>query len=216
MSEFAVVGLGRFGMSVARHLARQGASVMAIDVDAELVEDVVAEVDVAIQADCTDERTLEELRLETMGCVVVAIGADSIEASILTTALMKQIGVPRIVSRAMTELHARILRSVGADEVVNPEEEMGKRLALRLAEPSILEQVELGENQLAEVEAPEKFVGKSLIELDIRNKYSVSVMAIQRGDGVIANPRPTEEIETGDVLVVVGAVDCIRRVAALA
>ena len=189
---------------------------MAIDVNEELVDNAAIEVDVAIQADCTDERTLEELRLDTMGCVVVAIGADSIEASILTTALMKQIGVPRIVSRAMTELHARILRNVGADEVVNPEEEMGKRLALRLAEPSILEQVELGESQLAEVEAPEKFVGKSLIELDIRNKYSVSVMAIQRGDRVIANPRPTEMIVTGDVLVVVGAVDCIRRVAALA
>lgn len=216
MSEFAVIGLGRFGMSVARHLSRQGASVLAIDVDEELVENVSGEVDVAIQADCTDERTLEELRLDTLGCVVIAIGADSLEASILTTALMKQIGVPRIVSRAMTELHARILRSVGADEVVNPEEEMGRRLALRLAEPSILEQVELGENQLAEVESPEKFVGKNLVELDIRNKYSISVMAIQRGDKIIANPRPSEVIQSGDVLVVVGAVDCIRRVAALA
>lgn len=216
MSEFAVVGLGRFGMSVARYLSRQGSSVLAIDLDEDLVEDISAEVDVAIQADCTDEKTLEELRLDTMGCVVVAIGADSLEASILTTALMKQIGVPRIVSRAMTDLHARILRSVGADEVVNPEEEMGRRLALRLSEPSILEQVELGESQLAEVEAPERFVGKTLRELDIRNKYSISVMAIQRGEKVIANPRPTDAISSGDILVVVGAVDCIRRVAALA
>lgn len=216
MSEFAVVGLGQFGMSVARHLARQGASVLAVDLNQELVDNAATEVDVAIRADATDERTLEELQLETMGCVVVAIGAHSIEASILTTALMKQVGVPRIVSRAISDLHARILRTIGADEVVNPEEQMGKRLALRLAEPSIIEQVELGDSQLAEVEAPEAFVGKTLIELDIRNKYGVSVMAIQRGETVMASPRAIEKILSGDILVVVGSVDSVRRIAALA
>ncbi len=216
MSEFAVVGLGQFGMSVARHLARQGASVLAVDLNQELVDNAATEVDVAIRADATDERTLEELQLETMGCVVVAIGAHSIEASILTTALMKQVGVPRIVSRAISDLHARILRTIGADEVVNPEEQMGKRLALRLAEPSIIEQVELGDSQLAEVEAPESFVGKTLIELDIRNKYGVSVMAIQRGETVMASPRAIEKILSGDILVVVGSVDSVRRIAALA
>ena len=216
MSEFAVVGLGQFGMSVARHLARQGASVLAVDLNQELVDNAATEVDVAIRADATDERTLEELQLETMGCVVVAIGAHSIEASILTTALLKQVGVPRIVSRAISDLHARILRTIGADEVVNPEEQMGKRLALRLAEPSIIEQVELGDSQLAEVEAPEAFVGKTLIELDIRNKYGVSVMAIQRGETVMASPRAIEKILSGDILVVVGSVDSVRRIAALA
>ena len=216
MSEFAVIGLGQFGMSVARHLGRQGASVLAIDMDQDLVDDAAPEVDLALRADATDERTLEELQLNTMSCVVVAIGAHSIEASVLTTALMKQIGVPRIVARAMSDLHARVLRAIGADEVVNPEEEMGRRLANRLVEPSILEQVELGESQLAEVEAPEAFVGKNLIEADIRNRYAVSVMAIQRGEHVIANPRPTEVIQSGDILVVVGSVESIRRVAALA
>jgi trk system potassium uptake protein len=216
MSEFAVIGLGQFGMSVARHLARQGASVLAIDMDPDLVDDAAPEVDLALQADATDERTLEELQLNTMSCVVVAIGAHSIEASVLTTALMKQVGVPRIVARAMGDLHARVLRAIGADEVVNPEEEMGRRLASRLVEPSILEQVDLGGSQLAEVEAPESFVGKDLIEADIRNRYSISVMAIQRGEQVIANPRPSEVIKTGDILVVVGSVESIRRVASLA
>ncbi len=216
MSEFAVIGLGRFGISVARHLGRQGASVLAIDMDQDLVDAAAPEVDLALRADATDERTLEELQLASMSCVVVAIGAHSIEASILTTALAKQVGVPRIVARAMGDLHARVLRAVGADEVINPEEEMGRRLAARLVEPSILEQVELGGSQLAEVEAPESFVGKDLVGSDIRNRYRVSVMAIQRGEEVIANPRPTEVIQTGDVLVVVGSLESIRRVASLA
>ncbi|RAL21244.1 potassium uptake system protein [Lujinxingia litoralis] len=216
MSQFAVVGLGQFGMSVARNLAHQGESVMAIDLDPELVENASQDVDVAIRADATDERTLQELQLDTMSCVVVAIGAHSIEASVLTTALLKQVGVPRIVARAMSDLHARVLRAIGADEVVNPEEEMGRRLAARLSQPSILEQVELGDSNLAEVEAPEVFVGKTLAELDIRNRYAVSIMAIQRGDHVIANPMGGESLKSGDVLVVVGSVNSIRNLAALA
>ncbi len=216
MSEFAVVGLGQFGRSVARNLANQGASVLAIDLNQNLVDDIAPYVDVAIRADATDERTLDELQLDTMGCVVVAIGANSIEGSVLTTALMTQVGVPRVVARAMSKLHARVLRNIGADEVVNPEEEMGRRLASHLAEPSIIEQVELGDSQLAEVESPEAFVGKSLAELDIRNKYRVSIMAIQRADHVIANPRASEILESGDVLVIVGSSESVRSVAALA
>ncbi|MBA2662466.1 MAG: TrkA family potassium uptake protein [Bradymonadaceae bacterium] len=216
MGQFAVIGLGQFGMSVARHLARQGESVMAVDLDQELVDDVAGDVDVALRADATDERTLSELELDTMACVVVAIGANSIEASVLTTALLRQLGVPRIVARAMSDLHARVLRAIGADEVINPEEEMGRRLAARLSEPSILEQLELGDSNLAEVEAPEAFTGKTLAELDIRNKYGVSVMAIQRKDQVIANPQATELIRSGDILVIVGSVASIRRIAALA
>ena len=216
MSEFAVVGLGQFGMSVARHLANQRASVLAIDLNQELVDDIAPYVDVAIRADATDRRTLDELQLETMGCVVVAIGAHSIEGSVLTTALMTQIGVPRVVARAMSELHARVLRSIGADEVVNPEEQMGRRLASRLAEPSILEELELGDSQLAGVEVPEAFVSKSLAELDMRNEYGVSAMAIQRGEKVIANPRASETLESGDILVIVGSAESVRRVAALA
>ncbi|TXD34440.1 TrkA family potassium uptake protein [Lujinxingia vulgaris] len=216
MSQFAVIGLGQFGMSVARNLAHQGESVMAIDLDAELVENASQDADVAIRADATDERTLQELQLETMSCVVVAIGAHSIEASVLTTALLKQVGVPRIVARAMSDLHARVLRAIGADEVVNPEEEMGRRLAARLSQPSILEQVELGDSNLAEVEAPEAFVGKTLADLDIRNRYAVSIMAIQRGDEVIANPMGAESLQSGDVLVVVGSVNSIRNLASLA
>lgn len=216
MSEFAVIGLGRFGLSLARHLSRQGASVLVVDTDQELVDDAASEVDVAICADATDEQTLEELRLDRLSCVVVAVGAEALEASILITALMSQKGVPRIVARAMTALHARILRAVGADEVINPEAEMGRRLALRLAQPTILEQVDLGDSQLAEVEVPESFVQRSLLELDLRNRYQVSVIAIQRQGTVIANPRATETLASGDVLIVVGALDPIRRLANLA
>lgn len=216
MSQFAVVGLGRFGMSVARHLARQGESVLAIDLDQTRVDDVAPYVDVAVRADATDRRTLRELDIDSMSCVVVAIGADSIEGSVLTTALMNQEGVPRIVTRAISELHARVLRNIGADEVVNPEEEMGRLTATRLSQPSILEEIELGDSQLAEVESPEAFVGQTLAELDVRNKYHISVMAIQRGGKVIANPRASETIQSGDVMVIVGSADSVRKIASLA
>lgn len=216
MSEFAVIGLGRFGMSLTRHLSRQGASVLAVDTDQERVDDAAPEVDVAICADATDERTLEELRLDRFSCVVIAVGAEALEASILITALVSQVGVPRIVARAATSLHARILRAVGADEVINPEGEMGRRLAIRLTQPTILEQVDLGDNDLAEVEVPESFIQNSLNELDIRNRYHVSIIAIQRQDKVIANPRGTELLRSGDILIVVGAPDDIRRLAKLA
>lgn len=216
MGQFAVIGLGQFGMSVARNLSRMGESVMAVDLDQELVDEVAIDVDVALRADATDERTLAELELETMSCVVVAFGAASLEASVLTTALLRQLGVPRVVARAVSDLHARVLRAIGADEVINPEEEMGRRLASRLSQPTILEQLDLGDSSLAEVEAPEAFSGKTLAELKMRNKYGVSVMALQRKGSVIANPLGSEMIQSGDILIVVGAVASIRRIAALA
>ena len=167
VGQFVVIGLGMFGRNVALNLARSGQAVLAIDLDQEEVDRLAPDLDSVIRADATDEEALRELRLERMSCAVVAIGAQSMEASILTTALLRQIGVPRIVARSLSELHARVLRAVGAHEVVSPEEEMGQRLARRLAEPSVLERLELGDDaQLAELAAPESFIGKSLVELD--------------------------------------------------
>lgn len=212
--EFAVIGLGQFGRAVARSLAAQDQPVLAVDQDLEIVEEFDTVVDAAVQADATDEEVIEGLRLPRMSCVIVAIGVNSMEASIMTTALLAEKEVPRIVSRAINGLHERILRAVGAHEVVNPEREMGARLARRLAQPSIVDQLDLGEAELAEVEAPEAFVGRTLADLDLRRAHGVSVMAIRRGDDVEPNPRADETIESGDILVVIGSTEHVNRLAA--
>ncbi|TVQ98688.1 MAG: TrkA family potassium uptake protein [Deltaproteobacteria bacterium] len=215
--EFAVIGLGRFGTSLALNLARQGQSVLAIDVSEDRVERLADEVDAAMTADTTQENVLDELRLGRIGTVIVAIGAESREASILTTALLRQRGTPRIVARAVSELHGRVLTAVGAHEIINPEDEMGARVAMKLAQPSLIDRLALGHNaELAEVETPEAFVGESLMSLDIRNRYHVSVVAIRRVDDVVSNPRATEKLRSGDILLVIGNHDAIRRLAARA
>lgn len=213
--EFAVIGLGQFGRAVARGLARQGQSVLAVDLNPERVEAVAHEVDAALSLDATDEDALTDLDVGRMSCVVVTFGLRAREASILATALLRQLGVPRIVARAHNDLHARVLRAVGANEVVNPETEMGERVALRLAYPGVDELVRLGDASIAEVEAPETMVGQSLAELALRDRHRVTVLAFRRHDSVIANPKAAERIESGDVLVLLGRLDAIRRLGAL-
>jgi trk system potassium uptake protein TrkA len=197
VGEFAVIGIGMFGRNVAVQLARAGHSVLAVDIDQEEVDRAAADLDAVVCADATD-------------------GAQSMEASILATALLRQLGVPRIVARSLSDLHARVLRAVGAHEVVSPEEEMGQRLARRLAEPSVLERIELGEGaELAELEVPAAWIGKSLLELDIRRKYGVTVVAVRRGRTVRATVDASLPLGEGEVVVVIGEPAGIERVAAL-
>jgi trk system potassium uptake protein TrkA len=216
VGEIVVIGIGMFGRNVASCLAAGGHAVLAVDIDQREVDRAAAELDAVVCADATDEAALRELRIERMSCAVVAIGAESMEASILATALLRQMGVPRIVARSLSELHARVLRAVGAHEVVSPEEEMGQRLARRLAEPSVLERIELGSGvELAELEVPTGWVGKSPIELDVRRQHQVTIVAIRRGDVVRSTVDPARPFDDGDVLVVIGEPDAIGRLAAL-
>jgi trk system potassium uptake protein TrkA len=215
--EFAVIGLGQFGRAVALSLVREGAAVLAIDKEQERAQMVEAEVDAVACADATDERALDELGLERMSCVVVAMGVRARETSILTTALLRQRGVPRIISRAANELHARVLLAVGAHEVINPELQMGQRLARNLAHPTILEQIALDENtNLVEVAAPEQFISKTLVEIDLRRRYGVSVIAVRRGGQVMPQTAADERLIRGDRLLIVGPPASVRRVASLA
>jgi trk system potassium uptake protein TrkA len=215
--EVLVVGLGIFGRSVALNLGRQGISVLAVDSDEHEVQAMAPELDAVICADATDEASLRELRPERLSCAVVAIGADSMESSILATALLRQLGVPRIVGRAVTELHARVLAAVGAHEVVSPETEMGQRLARRLAQPNVLDRLELADDaELAEVESPESFAGQSLSELQLRRQHQVMVVARRRGESLEAPVDPQSPLASGDILIVIGAPAAIRRLAALA
>jgi trk system potassium uptake protein TrkA len=215
MSEFAVIGMGRFGRAVARNLVREGQSVLAIDRDLRRLELVSGEVDATARADTTDEEAMTALKLDRMACVVVTIGSRATEASVLTVAILRELGVPRIVARSFNERHGRVLLSIGANEVLDPEDEIGGRLALRLVRPSILDQLRFGEIRLAEVEVPEAFVGQSLEELELRSRFDVNVLAIQRDDAVTPNPGPEAMIASGDVLVVLGSEVAITRMAGL-
>lgn len=217
IGEFAVIGLGRFGWSVATNLVRHGQSVLGIDDDPDLVQSISAEIPAAVTCDTTDETSLAQLHLERTSCVIVAIGAEHKDASILTTALLRQNGVPRIIARATNDLHGRVLLAVGAHEIVNPEKEMGDRIARRLSRPSILEQIPLGDGaDLAEIEVPEAFVGRTLVDLDVRRRYEVSVVAIRRRGVVHSYVLGMGPLEPGDVLVVIGPSPALNKLAALA
>jgi trk system potassium uptake protein TrkA len=215
VGEFVVIGLGMFGRMVATSLAREGQTVLAIDINEDEVNRMATELDAVVRADATDEEALRNLRLDRVSCAVVAIGAESMEASILATALLRQIGVPRIVARSLSDLHARVLRAVGAHEVVSPEVEMGQRLAYRLSHPNVLDRVDLGDNiELAELEVPAQYVGKTLVELDVRRRFDITVVAIHRGDKIVANPSRNEALQAGETLMVIGSSSAVARFAA--
>jgi trk system potassium uptake protein TrkA len=216
--EFLVVGLGIFGRAVVRRLDEAGVAVLAVDRDPRAVEEVAEALDVvAATVDATDEAAMRELGMQRVSCAVVALGVDSKESSILATALLSQLGVPQIVARSLGPLHARVLRAVGAHRVVSPEEEMGKRLARQLATPSVLDRLDLGdETVLAEVEVPETFVGRTLLQLDLRRRQGITVVALRRGGRVEAGVDPDLELKSGDVMVVVGSEKAVERLGALA
>lgn len=218
---FVVVGLGTFGRRVCEVLTEKGGKVIAIDQDASLVEKIKNEVTQAVLLDSTDEESLSRVPLEDCDFAVVAIG-DNIEASILSTALLKKAGVPYILSRAVTDIHGRVLKQVGADEVVNIEIDEGTRIAQQLISPEVLDRVPLSKKMsMAEVYVQRSFWGKTLQELDLRRHASVNVVAIRRTTRSVdemGNPVSNEEIifpdastdlKESDVLMVVGGDDDI-------
>jgi trk system potassium uptake protein TrkA len=214
VAEFAVIGVGRFGRAVARSLALAGQAVLAVDRDRRHLEQVADEVDSVVEADVTDERSMRSLDLGRMSCVVVTIGSRALEASLLTTAILRDLEVPRIVARSFDERHARLLLAIGAHEVLNPEDEIGRRLALSLAHPGVRGQLQLGERTLAEVEAPEAFAGHRLDDLDLLARHGVAVLAIRRGDALHPCPAAELTLESGDTLLLVGDGEALERLAA--
>lgn len=217
MRQFAVIGLGRFGFKVAEVLSSKGAQVLAIDKSLRLVEkvrDIVAE---AVQLECTDEDALRESGIESVDVAVVGIGED-VESSILTAALLKNLGIKEIIARAGTRLHAQILKEVGATRVVFPEEDMGLRVANSIFAPGVLDYVDLGADcNLAEIEAKGDFIGKSIRELHLKSKYCVNIIMIMKKikettgeDGEYTEkeikrlPTPDYVLGEKDILVVVG------------
>lgn len=210
--QFAVVGLGRFGTSVATNLTLMGYEVLAIDESAERIQEIVNCVTHAIEADATDENALKALGIRNFDIVIVAIGHD-IQASILITVILKELGVKTVVAKAQTELHGKVLVKVGADKVVYPERDMGARVAHSLVSSNVLDHIELSpDHSILEVVAPDNVVGKTLKESDLRAVYGITVMAIKRGKELLVSPSPDEPIRENDILVVIGENDNLHNI----
>ncbi|WP_020614374.1 potassium channel family protein [Sediminispirochaeta bajacaliforniensis] len=221
---FAVIGLGTFGRQVSLELSARGGKVIAVDNQPKQVEAVKDAVTQAVLVDATDEEGLSALSLEEVDVAIVAIG-DAVESGILTTAILKRSGVPYIVARAISEIHAQVLRQVGADEVINLEVDEGRRIAQRLIAPHVLDRIPISSSiSFAEVYVPRSFVNSTLVRLDLRKRFSINVIAIKRTTlsvDEVGNPLKNEEVifpdsETvlleQDVLLVVGKNEDIEAV----
>ena len=202
--QFAIIGLGRFGSSVAKYLAEMGYEVLAVDDNSQRVQDIAHAVTHAVAADSTDEEAMSSLGIRNFDVVVVAIGQD-IQSSILTTLILKDLGVPYIIVKAQNDLHGKVLNKIGADKVVFPERDMGLRVAHHLISPNILEHIELSpEYSIVEMRLPSVMFGKNLKQLDIRQKYNCNVLAVKRNEEMNITPSADESLIRDDILVIVG------------
>ncbi|MFW6287195.1 MAG: potassium channel family protein [bacterium] len=204
MKQFIVVGLGRFGSSVAKTLTENDYNVLAIDTDEERVQLIANEVTHAVEADATDEDALKTLGVRNFDVAIVSIG-DNIHANILATLILKELGVPYVVVKAQDALHGKVLSKVGADRVVYPERDMGVRIAHNLISSNVLDYIEFAPDySIVEIIATDNMEGKSLKELQFRSNYGVNVMAIKRGKELNVTPGANDKVIEGDVLIVMG------------
>ncbi|MBW3114041.1 MULTISPECIES: potassium channel family protein [Bacillaceae] len=209
--EFVVIGLGRFGGSIVRSLTDQGMEVMAIDQDEDKVNEFSSIASHAVVADSTDESVLKSLGIRNFDHVIVAIG-DDIQSSILTTLMLKEIGVKNITVKAQNDYHEKVLRKIGANQVVHPERDMGRRIAHNIISNNVLDYLELSdEHSIVEIVANENLSGNSLIDLDIRAQFGINIVAIKREKDIIVSPQADEQIRVGDILIVIGADTDINR-----
>lgn len=217
MSQFAVIGLGRFGITVAETLAQKGAEVIAIDNDEKKVEEVRSFVTNAICLDSTDEQALKAANVNNVDAVVLAIGGNK-EVSILTAAILRKIGVGRIIAKVDSVLHARILKIMGVQRTIFPEQYVGREIANLLVSQHIFTYMEVSkDHSLVEISTPPFFIGKSLKELDITNNYNVSIIAIkssiptvsENGDNIVKEetnfiPSAGDILNERDTILVIG------------
>lgn len=224
MQRIAVIGLGRFGMVVARRLSAAGVEVIAIDSDRKLIEKIKDEVDLAVRLDSTDRDALLSQELDKVDVCIVAIGED-FEAALLTAVHLLHFKGPQVICRAQTQFHAQVLEQIGVHRVVQPEREMGIHLARQLANPQLVDYIKLADGYtLVEYLAPRAFQGKSIRHLELRTRYDVNLVVIRRSNppdeetGEDAEPqqrvfvpKPDDVIADGDVLMVVGPDESLAR-----
>ncbi len=206
-----VIGLGRFGTAVATTLLNLGADVIVLDQDESKSENFRTTPAIAIAGDATNELALREAGMANCDIVIVAIGKD-VQASILITAILKEMAIPTIIAKAGDELHGKVLSKVGAHKVIFPERDMGIRVAYSLMTSNILDLLELSKDlSIAEIHPPFTVKGKTLQESRLRERYKVNVLALKRGEETFVNPEPEETIHPDDTLIVVGKVVDIQK-----
>ncbi len=204
MKSFIVIGLGRFGSEAARSLCMQGCEVLAMDIHSDLVQQLSDDVTQAVVGDARDKGVLSALDAKSFDCGLVAIG-DSLADSVLATMNLKELGVPYIICKAHDDTHAQVLKKLGADRVVIPEKENAARLAKSLASTNVLDYIELSEDYgIVEIPAPGVWQDKSLIELNVRAKLGVTILAVKRAGEITVSPSAEFRIAKGDTLVVLG------------
>lgn len=206
-----VVGLGRFGSAIAETLCLDGAQVLGIDRRMDLVEELRDRLTQAVQADSTDREVMESLGVEEFDTAFVTIGSD-IKSSCVTTMLLKEMGVKHVVAKAADEFHGRMLEKLGADKIVFPERDMGKRIAHNLVSGNLLEYIELSpEFSMAEIAAEPDWAGKTLMELRLRERLGINVIAVRSGEKVNALPTSKTAIREGDVMLVVAEEETLLK-----
>lgn len=212
MKSYIVIGLGRFGSEVAKRLCQLGCEVLAMDVRNEPVQAISNDVTHAVVADGRDLSVLRALGAADFDCGIVAIG-DSLSESVLATMNLKELGIPRVVCKAHDETHRQVLRKLGADQIVIPEQEQAYRLARSLSSQNVLDYIELSEDYgIIDLPLPESWAGKTLRELNVRARLGVNILAIKRESGIHVSPDADFSLGKGDVLVILGSTAALKAV----
>jgi len=217
MRSFAIIGMSNFGAFLTRFLAQRGFQIMAIDSDEAKIEKIKPYVQKAVIADATDKETLANLGLSDVDVVIVSLG-EKIDASILVTLYLKELGVKEIIVKVLSEDHGKILERIGATAVIFPERDMAYRIAQSLGNPNVLEYIPLSPGySIIEIAPPPKFVGKTLKELDLRNKYGVQIIVIKEviHDKVVLIPKANHVVKDSDILVALGRDEDLRKIQSL-
>ncbi|HJA42137.1 MAG TPA: TrkA family potassium uptake protein [Firmicutes bacterium] len=208
--EFAVIGLGRFGGSIVQYLSAHDYDVLAIDIDEERVSQFMNIASYAVVVDAMDELALKSLGIRNFDHVIVAIG-ENLNASILTTIILKELGVKNITVKAQSIYHEKILQKIGATQVVHPERDMGKRIAKQLISNNVFDYLDLSEEySIMELIATDKIANKNLIDLNVRANYDLNIIGIKRDNQMNVSPIPTEKLRKGDLIFVIGHNDKIE------
>lgn len=209
--QYAVLGLGKFGYSVAITLENMGCDVIVVDNSAEKIQNIADSVSFAIRADIGESNVIKSLGARNLDGAIIGV-SENMEASIMATIVAKEVGIPYVIAKAQNELHGKILRKVGADSIIFPEKEMGSRIAKGLVSTHFADLIELSADySLVEIEVPQKWIGKSLLELNVRQKHNINVIGLIQDDEVEVSLNPHDPLPSQGLIIVVGSNKALQK-----